>query len=373
MGKEVDINEFISMVEEIGRFIKLSEEKSDEKSLFGKNLETLKEIVTSEYEIIAECVSNGNTSLEHILYPTEQFLAAANESNYEKMMENYQTLLSYKQEFDNLEKIRGNKMIDVFQIDLKEMEIHQAKIKALQELVNIDLKMYGEVNPITLEILNVQHCELIDNAVVWEADIYKDVQEKEDIPEQENTDTVPQNEQNISESDVHQPEHQKGTGQSYKANVYMKNSGNGKQNPKVIYGSSPEDIINTLQNWNVGRTADMQFRTCYIGKLNTDTHKYENLAKYDVATGADITPIYLSLPPMERTEFIKTVDQLKKDGARYNPDKKKFFVTKQSDLNKFAMYLPKDSVSLKLNQNKAAAGANKEAGEPVRVDRDYSR
>lgn len=367
------IDDFSSMLEEMGRFFKLTEEKFDNRNLFEKNMETLKEIVTSEYEIIAEGVSNGNTSLEHILSPTEQFLAAASESNHEKMLENYQTLLSYKQEFDNLEKIRGNKIIDVFQIDLKEMEIHQAKIKALQELVNIDLKMYGEVNPITLEVLNVQHCELIDGAVVWEADIYKDVQEKVVMPEQENTDAAPQNEQDLSEPDIHQPEHQKGAEHSYKANVYMKNSGNGKQNPKVIYGSSPEDIINTLQGWNRSRTNAMQFCTCYISKLNTDTHKYENLAKYDVATGADITPIYLNLPPMERTEFIKTVDLLKKDGARYNPEKKKFFITKQSDLYKFAMYLPKDSVSSKLNQNKATAGANKETGEPVRADRDYSR
>lgn len=366
------IDDISNMLEEMGRFFKLTQEKLDNRNLLEKNLETLKEIVTSEYEIIAEGVSNGNTSLEHILSPTEQFLAAANESNYEKMQENYQTLLSYKQEFDNLEKIRGNKIIDVFQIDLKEMEIHQAKIKALQELVNIDLKMYGEVNPITLEVLNVQHCELIDGAVVWESDVHKDVQEKA-IPEQENADTVPENGQNAGEPEVHKPEHQKGTEQSYKANVYMKNSGNGKQNPKVIYGSSPEDIINTLQGWNRSRTNAMQFCTCYISKLNTDTHKYENLAKYDVATGADITPIYLSLPHMERTEFIKTVDQLKKDGARYNPVEKKFFVTKQSDLTKFAMYLPKDSVSSKLNQNKAAAGANKETGEPIRADRDYSR
>lgn len=373
MNMELYISEFTKMLEEIGRFIRLNEERPDNKELYERNLETLKEVVASEHAIIAEGVSKGITGLEHILSPTEQFLKAADESNYEKMFDNYETLLKYKQDFNDLERNRGNKIIDIFQLDLKEMEIHQAKVKALQELVQIDLKIYGEVNPITLEILSVQHCELIGENVVWEKDVYENMPEREAEHESEHIDTVLKNEPENAQPAVQDTVNENDSEQPYRANVYMKNFGDKKQKAKLVYGSSPENIIDTLQGWNTGRIEEMRFCTCYVSKLNPDTHKYEYQAKYDVTTGADISPIYLELPHMERSEFINTVDQLKKDGARYNPAEKKFFVTKQTDLNKFTKYLPKDSIFTKLNQNKTAVGANKESGQPVKTDRDYSR
>lgn len=374
MEKERYINEFAKMIGEIDRFIKLIEKSPDSKNIFNKNLEMLKEIVESEYEMITDGVSNGDTNLEYILSPTKQFLSAADKSDYGKMLENYQTLFKYKQEIDKQEKNRGNKIIDIFQIDLKEMKIHQAKLEALQELVQIDIKMYGGVSQITLEVLDVQNCELIDNHVVWEKGVYDNVPGRESMKEQEDTTPVPEDRKDMDGLDMQQQSEDSGrTKQSYKANVYMKNAGNKNQPPKIIYGNSLDELLATLQGWNKGRTEDMQFSTCYVSKLNPDTRQYENSVKYDVATGADITPVYLSLPHMERSEFLKTIDQLKKDGARYNPVEKRFFVTKQMDLNKFSVYLPKDSISSKLNQNKARTGTGREAAEPVRTEKDYSR
>lgn len=372
MEAEKYILEFSNMVEEIGRFFKLNEGNPGNKSFLEKNLNTLKEVVSSEHEIMKEGVSNGIFALEPVLPLTEQFLSAADEADYGKMQENYQSLSKYKQEFANLEKARGNKLIDVFQIDLKEMEIHQAKVKALQELVDFDLQIYGGVAQTTLEVLEVQHCELLDNRIVWEKEAYDHVPDKEYV--QEHSDLIQEDKEIMTEMDMQQQsEAPSQTKQPYKASVYMKNTGEKNQKAKVIYGNSPEEILATLQGWNKGRTDNMQFKDCYVSKLNPETGQYENFAKYDIATGKDITPIYLNLPHMERNEFINTVDQLKKDGARYNPVKKSFFVTKQMDLNKFSKYLPKDSISSKLNQNKAITGTAKEGEEPAKAQRDYSR
>lgn len=372
MEAEKYILEFSNMVEEIGRFFKLNEGNPGNKSFLEKNLNTLKEVVSSEYEIMKEGVSNGISALEPVLPLTEQFLSAADEADHRKMQENYQSLSKFKQEFINLEKARGNKIIDVFQIDLKEMEIHQAKVKALQELVDFDLQIYGGVAQTTLEVLDVQHCELIDSHVVWEKGAYDNVPDKEYIQEQEHSYSIREDKETMAESDMQQQSKTQAK-KPYKANVYVKNSGEKNQKAKVIYGNSPEEILTTLQSWNKGRTDQMKFKDCYVSKLNPETSKYENLAKYDVATGADITPVYLNLPHMERSDFINTVDQLKKDGARYNPVKKSFFVTRQLDLNKFSKYLPKDSISSKLNQNKAITGTIKEGGEPAKAERDYLR
>ncbi len=231
-----------------------------------------------------------------------------------------------------LEARKQEQLMKVFKSDLQEMELREEKIKMLQDTVNLDLQIYGEITKMTLEVLDVQNCQLIGKNIVQEkVEAADQVQWKDAI--------------------IQQPEPERRTEQSYKANVYMKNSGDRKQKPKVIYGNSPEDIITTLQGWNMGRTDAMKFQTCYISKLNVNTNTYENLAKYDVATGTDITPIYLNIPHMGRSEFLKTVEQLKKDGASYNPVKKQFFVTKQCDLNKFSQYLPIVGTQSEIGEN----------------------
>lgn len=203
MEAEKYILEFSNMVEEIGRFFKLNEGNPGNKSFLEKNLNTLKEVVSSEYEIMKEGVSNGISALEPVLPLTEQFLSAADEADHRKMQENYQSLSKFKQEFANLEKARGNKLIDVFQIDLKEMEIHQAKVKALQELVDFDLQIYGGVAQTTLEVLEVQHCKLLDNRIVWEKEAYDNV-----LPDKEyvqgHSDLIQEDKEIMTEIDMQQ-------------------------------------------------------------------------------------------------------------------------------------------------------------------------
>lgn len=241
------------------------------------------------------------------------------------------------------EKIKADKLQEVFKTDLKEMELHEAKRNAMQELVDMDLKAYGKVTPMTLEVLEVQHYKLSAQNQVFEQD-YPLPEERTEPTGQEEQKPKPQSEQKTGEHSA----------QSFKAFVYVKSTADKKQRPKVIYGNSPEDIITTLQGWNMGRTDAMKFRTCYISGLDKQSNKYVKPAKYDVETGIDITPIYLTLPHMERNEFLKTVDQLKKDGAKYNPVEKKFYVTRQNDLNLFSKYLPIVAVQMEAGNHSQA-------------------
>lgn len=121
----------------------------------------------------------------------------------------------------------------------------------------------------------------------------------------------------------------------YKAFATSKSS----DKPTIIYGNSQEEILGKLQAWNKGRTEDNKFVTSNIGTLNSKNNEYENYHKFDMLSGKDITPLYLKLPHLKKAEFTKLTAELKLNGARYNGFSKKWYVTRENDLNKFADYL----------------------------------
>ncbi len=130
----------------------------------------------------------------------------------------------------------------------------------------------------------------------------------------------------------------------YAAVVYVK----GKSDVKTrVTGTSPEKIIQLCQKWNTERASDDQLGTAYIKKYNSTTKAYENLGKYDISKGTEIPSsqptIYLELPPLGKQEFGKMVSELKANGAKFNPELKKWYVTQSCDLSKFSKYLPKQS------------------------------
>lgn len=156
----------------------------------------------------------------------------------------------------------------------------------------------------------------------------------------------------------------------YRGEAYIKGTGE-KQIPVCITGHTPEEVLTALRIRNRNQTADKQLVTCYMKKINPQTHQYETQAKYDIKTGLDITPIYLQLPHVKDGQWEKIKDLLKKNGAKYNPQKKAFYITRQNDLNFFASYIPanvyahlksqtlvknpssqKTPISSKLNENK---------------------
>lgn len=133
----------------------------------------------------------------------------------------------------------------------------------------------------------------------------------------------------------------------YKGFAYIK----GNDKPYVLYGNSQTEIITRLQGYNRARSPELVYRNVNIGILDPNQEKYTNYHKFEVATGKDITSVYLHLPAMEREDFRLLTAQLKEEGAKYNAVKKSWYITQeQADNPVFAKYLQPDQKPAEVQQ-----------------------
>lgn len=123
----------------------------------------------------------------------------------------------------------------------------------------------------------------------------------------------------------------------------------GQQKPQILHANTPEEIILRLQSWNKARPEDMKFKVVNIGSLDNEQNKYTDYHKYDVATGKDISPVYLQIPKMEKEEFLQTVSYLKENGAKYLPNQHKWYISQDMEKMPFKKFLPDDNTMQAIN------------------------
>lgn len=139
----------------------------------------------------------------------------------------------------------------------------------------------------------------------------------------------------------------------YQGIAYPKKVGKDKPDPVVIYGNSQANVISQMRIRNQQYEKDKRMPSCYIRSYNQENNRYENPEKFDLDTGKNITTVYLKLPNMKRDDFIKLTQDIQQKGAKYNPVKKRFYITKSDDFTPFKDYLPKEILEPEKGQNEA--------------------
>ncbi len=219
----------------------------------------------------------------------------------------------------------------IFQKDAEILRLQEEKLQMMQKLVDFEMRRDGQISPETAAILEVQHSEIVNGQVreigAWE---------HESLPEGEHVQQGKKEQpENVKESETDTE-----TSRVKLQLPYMKRDTFLKAKEELKRMGAKYDPKEKV--WYVEQSAGQDT----IGRI----HEY--LQKQDDA-------IYLKLPSVDAQKFKQILGEIKQNGARYNPDRKKWYITEKMDLAKFRAYLPeggmqnKDSVHQKLNQYKA--------------------
>lgn len=235
---------------------------------------------------------------------------------------------------DYIETIECTELqFEIFQKDAEIIRLQNEKLQMMQRLTDIEMQRDGQLSQLTMEILEVQNSEVVNGRVREIGDWEREIPESGDVTEAQ-SEPEPQN--NVK---LKLPYMSKETFLEVKEKI---KSMGAKYNPAekewYVPAEAGQDIIDNIKSY---------------------------LDAHDEA-------IYLRLPLVEKQEFKQMIDQLKNDGARYNPDKKRWYITECTELNykKFFMYLPlsdklfrpeRESVHDKLNQFKSDSAKNQPA------------
>ncbi len=93
---------------------------------------------------------------------------------------------------------------------------------------------------------------------------------------------------------------------------------------RVVYGNSIDEVLDkaaVLADKN-----KKSYTTVNIGGLNKSEGQYMDYRRFDIASRYDISPVYLSLPHLERDEFKELTKQLKDEGAKFNTFNKSWYI-----------------------------------------------
>lgn len=203
-------------------------------------------------------------------------------------------------------------------------------------LVSNELELDGVLSQETEKYLEANGYKFYDQKLYKiepvEGRSLSEIDQEDEIPKSENT--MPKQASEGESQEMH-----------YRGYAYVK----GQQKPHMLHANTPEEIVMRLQSWNKARPEDLQFKVVNIGALDNKQNKFVNYHKYEVATGKDISSVYLELPKMAKDEFLKTVDYLKENGVKYLPQQKKWYITADMDTTPFKDFLPDEKIAGAIN------------------------
>ena len=214
---------------------------------------------------------------------------------------------------------RNELMIGVFQIDAEISNLQNEKLQMLQELVDQEMNLHGEISQVTKEILDVQDCEIVNGNVrvimEWEKQEKAESIQAVQVGDEKENENMAYSRfiDDIDMSAIFYDE--KGEKQKIVIeSVYGK------------YDTADDAFKNLLELVREKKPEWKENERCYIHRHNNDSGKNRLEGVYLVSSGRDVTPVEIHIPNIpEKDKFKELVSFLKEKGAKYNANPQKKF------------------------------------------------
>lgn len=225
-------------------------------------------------------------------------------------------------------------MSEVLRKDAEISALQNEKIQMMQELVDFEISLYGEISETTTLLLEAENSEILNGRVreLWPYEQFELFeQQKNSVHKEEKTAKSPEQENQADAGAQEKGEQEK----PFEKGSTEKDAGQSKQPPafKAIYyeGSKPKVIYGAFKEEAVKRTAEKNPQCgksdrCYVQQWDKGTRTYQQEGIYLIASGRDVTPVELKFPYMSSSGFAEAVNEIKELGAKYNTTKKMWYV-----------------------------------------------
>ena len=226
----------------------------------------------------------------------------------------YESITKYANSYINTVR-RTELMFGVFQTDAEILRLQNEKIQMMQELVDQEMALNGELTQEVQSILEVQLCEVLNGKVreISEWENLEDVATKPEQSEKETKNMISRFVDDIDMSAIFYDE--KGEKQKIVIeSVYEK------------YDTSDAAFNHLFELVREKKPEWKENERCYIHRHNNDSGKNRLEGVYLVSSGRDVTPVEIHIPNIpEKSEFKELISFLKEKGAKYNPNPQKKF------------------------------------------------
>ena len=222
---------------------------------------------------------------------------------------------------DIKEERRNSLLGEVFAADSEIRKLQDHIRDLLQRAVYMDIQRLGYVEKITMDSVDAFHYAITPGGHrLYPESMFEEGEERYRPP--------------CMGQDAGMPSKEQETKEEHRYVTYATLPGSEKET--VLEG---DDLGKLFVKWReMEEKQDPEHKIRNV--LVIDTNATSNPScKYEIATGRDVTPVYLNLPHMSREEFAKTTRYLKENGARFNSTKKLWYVTRDQDPGRFEEFL----------------------------------
>ncbi|MDE5697840.1 MAG: hypothetical protein K2I96_10605 [Lachnospiraceae bacterium] len=240
---------------------------------------------------------------------------------------------------DEYQKYRNSLLMEAFRTDSEIIKLQDHVRNMLQMAVDRDMQRFGYVEKITMDTVRLYHYDIVpENHKIYPESMFKEDDERYRPP--------------YMEQEAGTPDREQAGDKEHRYITYATLPGSEKET--VLEGNDLGELFAKWKEMEGKQEPGNKIRNVFV--IDT-TAQSDTTRKYEIATGKDVTPVYLKFPEMSGDDTERVTQWLKENGAEYNEKRNLWYIGRQDKeqfLENFRQYARESRKKTKPEQEKSA-------------------